>query len=289
VRSLRRTTGRSQGRSRRRAQAARRTHAVAATNIIHDNLDFDVFRGEIIGLVGGSGSGKSVLLRAIIGLNDTTAGTIEHPSERISASCMARPSATSRGRTGVQFQDGALFSSLSGVGEHHCADPRACRAGRTDHGDIAALKVALVGCRPTPATRSRPSCPAACASAPSRARGAGSRSRVAVPGRSRPPALDPIAGRPNYDELVKGLNHSLGLTILMVTHDLDSLYAACDRIAVLLDKHVVVGYDGRDAGIRSSLGSGNISTGRAGGQQPTRSRSGVRWKENRLMCWSARR
>ncbi len=82
-------------------------------NVIHDNLDFDMFRGEVVGLVGGSGSGKSVLLRAIIGLNELRRGQDRGVWASIRAACMARPSGRCTSRTGVQFQDGALFSSLT--------------------------------------------------------------------------------------------------------------------------------------------------------------------------------
>jgi phospholipid/cholesterol/gamma-HCH transport system ATP-binding protein len=113
-------------------------------NIIHDNLDFDVFRGEIIGLVGGSGTGKSVLLRTIIGLNDHTKGTIEMLGVDTST-LHGQAERSMQSRTGVQFQDGALFSSLSvteniivPIREHVGLEEQTMR-------DIAALKVAMVG------------------------------------------------------------------------------------------------------------------------------------------------
>ena len=207
-------------------------------NVIHDNLDFDVFRGEIIGLVGGSGTGKSVLLRTIIGLNDHTKGTIEMLGVD-TATLHGQAERTMQARTGVQFQDGALFSSLSvteniivPIREHIGLDEQTMR-------DIAALKVAMVGLPPDAGDKK-----------PSELSG-GMRKRASL---ARALALDPDLlfldeptagldpiGAAHYDELVKGLNKSLGVTILMVTHDLDSLYAACDRIAVLLDKRVVVG------------------------------------------------
>ena len=207
-------------------------------NIIHDNLDFDVFRGEIVGLVGGSGTGKSVLLRTIIGLNRHTKGTIEMLGVD-TATLHGREERAMQARTGVQFQDGALFSSLSvteniivPIREHIGLEEQTMR-------DIAALKVAMVGLPPDAGDKK-----------PSELSG-GMRKRASL---ARALALDPDVlfldeptagldpiGAAHYDELVKGLNKSLGVTILMVTHDLDSLYAACDRIAVLLDKRVVVG------------------------------------------------
>jgi len=207
-------------------------------NIIHDNLDFDVFRGEIVGLVGGSGTGKSVLLRTIIGLNRYTQGTVEMLGVDIST-LHGQAERSMQARTGVQFQDGALFSSLSvteniivPIREHVGLEEQTMR-------DIAALKVAMVGL-PADAGEKKPSE----LSGGMRKRASLARALALDPDvlfLDEPTAgLDPI-GATHYDELVKGLNESLGVTILMVTHDLDSLYAACDRVAVLLDKRVVVG------------------------------------------------
>jgi phospholipid/cholesterol/gamma-HCH transport system ATP-binding protein len=207
-------------------------------NIIHNNLDFDVFRGEIVALVGGSGSGKSVLLRTIIGLNQASAGTIEILGVD-TRTLHGQAERAMQARTGVQFQDGALFSSLSvtdniivPIREHAGLDEQTMR-------DIAALKVALVGLPPDTGDK-RPSE----LSGGMRKRASLARALALDPELlflDEPTAgLDPI-GAAHYDELVKGLSRSLGLTVLMVTHDLDSLYAICDRIAVLLDKRVVVG------------------------------------------------
>jgi phospholipid/cholesterol/gamma-HCH transport system ATP-binding protein len=207
-------------------------------HVVHDKLDLDVFRGEILGLVGGSGTGKSVLLRTIIGLNPARRGKIEILGvDR--RTLHGRAEHELQARTGVQFQDGALFSSLTvaeniivPIREHAGLDDETMRA-------IAALKIALVGLPPDTGEKK-----------PSELSG-GMRKRASL---ARALALDPELlfldeptagldpiGAAHYDELVRGLQRSLGLTILMVTHDLDSLYACCDRIAVLLDKRVVVG------------------------------------------------
>jgi phospholipid/cholesterol/gamma-HCH transport system ATP-binding protein len=206
--------------------------------VIHDNLDFDVFRGEIVGLVGGSGSGKSVLLRTIIGLNAATRGTIELLGTD-TRTVHGQAERQLQARTGVQFQDGALFSSLSvteniivPIREHAGLEEQTMR-------EIAALKVALVGL-PSDTGDKRP----AELSGGMRKRASLARALALDPEMlflDEPTAgLDPI-GAAHYDELVKGLSGNLGLTVVMVTHDLDSLYAVCDRIAVLLDKRVVVG------------------------------------------------
>jgi phospholipid/cholesterol/gamma-HCH transport system ATP-binding protein len=206
--------------------------------VIHDKLDLDVFRGEILGLVGGSGTGKSVLLRTIVGLNDLASGSVEMLGVDRST-VHGKAERELQARTGVQFQDGALFSSLSvseniivPVREHAGLDEQTMR-------DIAALKIALVGLPPDTGEKR-----------PSELSG-GMRKRASLARAlaldaellflDEPTAgLDPI-GAAHYDQLIKGLSRSLGLTTLMVTHDLDSLNAVCDRIAVLLDKRVVVG------------------------------------------------
>ena len=206
--------------------------------VVHDKLDFDIFRREIVGLVGGSGTGKSVLLRTIIGLNEASAGRIEVLGIDTHG-LHGKAEYDLQARTGVQFQDGALFSSLTvaeniivPIREHAMLDEDIMH-------DIASLKVALVGLPPDTGGKK-----------PSELSG-GMRKRASL---ARALALDPELlfldeptagldpiGAAHYDELVKGLRDSLGLTVLMVTHDLDSLNAVCDRIAVLLDKRVVVG------------------------------------------------
>lgn len=207
-------------------------------HVVHDNLDFDVFRGEIVGLVGGSGTGKSVLLRTIIGLNPARRGKIEILGVDRNG-LHGKAEHDLQARTGVQFQDGALFSSLTvadniivPIREHAGLDEPLMRA-------IAALKIAMVGL-PADTGEKKPSE----LSGGMRKRASLARALALDPELlflDEPTAgLDPI-GAAHYDELVRNLQKSLGLTILMVTHDLDSLHACCDRIAVLLDKRVVVG------------------------------------------------
>jgi len=194
-----------------------------------------VEQGEVFGVIGGSGAGKSVLLRTIIGLNEIRKGKIEV----LGIDTRGKARQTLYSRTGVQFQDGALFSSLS-VAENIIVPIR--EHAKLEEGlmrEIAALKIALVGLPPDTGAKK-----------PSELSG-GMRKRASL---ARALALDPDVlfldeptagldpiGAAHYDELVKSLRDALGLTILMVTHDLDSLYAVCDRIAVLLDKRVVVG------------------------------------------------
>ena len=207
------------------------------SKVIHKDLDLDVRRGEVIGVVGGSGTGKSVLLRSILGLQRPAAGEIELLGERI----VAGTGATKRlqGRFGMMFQDGALFGALSVA--KNIQVPMRERGGipRMLMDELSRLKIQLVGLPHD-----------ACAKLPSELSG-GMRKRASL---ARALALDPDVvfldeptagldpiGASDFDQLILDLQRSLGLTVVMVTHDLDSLVRICDRIAVLVNKKIVVG------------------------------------------------
>ncbi len=208
------------------------------SNVIHEHLDFDAFKGEVVGLVGGSGTGKSVLLRAIIGLIQQREGSIEVLGTDTKGLYGEAERRLQR-RWGVLFQDGALFSSLT-VAENIIVPIREhAKLEEDTMREIAALKIALVGL-PADAGDKKP----AELSGGMRKRAALARALALdaeVLFLDEPTAgLDPISAA-KFDELVRQLQQSLGLTVLMVTHDLDSLNAVCDRVAVLLDKRVVAG------------------------------------------------
>jgi len=205
--------------------------------VVHDGLDLDVHRGEIIGVVGGSGSGKSVLLRTIIGLNQPRAGTIEVFGQDLSTLPLSERRAYER-RWGVLFQDGALFTSLTVAQNVQVPLREQFHLPQELMDEIAGVKIAMAGLPPD-----------AGAKYPSELSG-GMRKRA---GLARALALDPELlfldeptsgldpiGAAEFDQLLLRLQHSLDLTVFMVTHDLDSLHAICDRIAVLGEKRVIV-------------------------------------------------
>ena len=205
------------------------------SHVVHENLNLDVRRGEILGIVGGSGTGKTVLLNSILGLKQPDGGEILLDGMRLSEMNSAQRRKVDS-RWGVLFQNGALFASLN-VLENVMAPLR-------EHVDmpislmeeIAAMKIGLSGLEP-----------GACSRFPSELSG-GMRKRAAL---ARALALDPDIlfldeptagldpiGAAAFDSLILELSRALGLTVVMITHDLDSLYEICDRVAVLADKKV---------------------------------------------------
>ncbi len=208
------------------------------TETVHDGLDLDVLRGEVLGVVGGSGSGKSVLLRTVVGLNRPAQGRVEVFGADIPR-LGERERRKIEQRWGVLFQDGALFSSLT-VAQNIEVPLREFYAMPLPLMDqIAAIKIGMVGL-PEEAGAKYP----AQLSGGMRKRAGLARALALDPEvvfLDEPTAgLDPIAAG-EFDNLIRDLRGSLGLTVFMVTHDLDSLFAICDRVAVLVDKKIRVG------------------------------------------------
>jgi phospholipid/cholesterol/gamma-HCH transport system ATP-binding protein len=204
--------------------------------LVMQGLDLDVYRGEVLGFVGGSGTGKSVLTRTILGLIRKRSGLIEIFGADIDTLSPSERSIIER-RIGVMFQQGALFSGLTvkqnvevPMREHLRLSPRLAD-------ELAMLKLELVGLDLDAADKH-----------PSELSG-GMTKRAAL---ARALALDPELvlldeptsgldpiGAAEIDELIATLQRTLGLTVFMVTHDLDSLYSICDRIAALADGKVI--------------------------------------------------
>ena len=207
------------------------------SHVVHENLDLEIYRGEVHGIVGGSGSGKSVLMNTMLGLKKPDGGEVYIEGKAVSRLSTKEREALER-RWGVLFQGSALFSSLS-VRENIMAPLR-------EHIDmpvslmaeIADLKLGMSGLGPEAATKM-----------PSELSG-GMKKRVGI---ARALALDPDVlfldeptagldpvGASKFDEMINELRETLGLTVIIITHYVDSLYAICDRISVIAEKKVIV-------------------------------------------------
>ncbi|WP_454254667.1 ABC transporter ATP-binding protein [Pseudomonas sp. Marseille-Q8238] len=204
---------------------------------VHQGLDLDLYKGEVLGVVGGSGTGKSVLLRSIVGLRQPTSGRVRVFGEELLSLPPERRSQLER-RFGVLYQRGALFSSLTVT--ENIALPLIEHAGlkRPAAERLAQVKLALVGL-PANAGDKYPT------------ELSGGMIKRAALGRAlalepdilfldEPTAgLDPV-GAAAFDQLILTLRDALGLSVFLVTHDLDTLYTICDRVAVLAHKRVLV-------------------------------------------------
>jgi phospholipid/cholesterol/gamma-HCH transport system ATP-binding protein len=204
--------------------------------IIMDGLDLDVIKGEVLGFVGGSGMGKSVLTRTILGLVQKRAGTISVFGQDLDGLNGTEFSALQR-RFGVMFQQGALLSGLTVKQNVQIPMREHLSLSKKLADELAMLKIGLVGL-PADAANKKPS-----------ELSGGMIKRAAL---ARALALDPELlfldeptsgldpiGAADFDELIGTLQKTLGLTVFMVTHDLDSLYAICDRVAALADRKVI--------------------------------------------------
>lgn len=205
--------------------------------VVHEDLDLDVRPGEILGVVGGSGTGKSVLMRSILQLRTPDAGEIEVLGVDARTDDAEARRHIER-NTGVLFQDGALFSSLT-VGENVQVPLKEYHRDLSDslRYELALLKVKLAGL-PADAVDKLPSQ----LSGGMRKRAGLARALALDPPLlflDEPTAgLDPI-GAAAFDNLIRTLQQALGLTVFLITHDLDTLYAICDRVAVLADRKVI--------------------------------------------------
>ncbi len=196
--------------------------------VVHDQLNFEITQPEIIGLVGGSGSGKSVLMRTIIGLQQPRAGTVQIMGEN-----HGQP-----GQFGVLFQKGALFSALT-VEENIIAPLKErLHIGSALAKKLADLKLSLVGLPPEAANKYPSELSGGMVKRASLARALALDPPILF--LDEPTAgLDPIAAA-EFDQLILKLQRGLGITVIIITHDLDTLFTVCDRVAVLVDKKLTV-------------------------------------------------
>jgi phospholipid/cholesterol/gamma-HCH transport system ATP-binding protein len=205
-------------------------------HVVLDRLSLDVRKGEILGLVGGSGSGKSVLLRTIIGLIPKRQGSVEVLGVDLDRAGDEERRAIER-RWGVLFQQGALFSSLTALENVEFPMREYLSASESLRREVATAKLEMVGLTPADSAK-----------LPAQLSG-GMTKRVAL---ARALALDPeivfldeptsgldpiAAG--DFDAMIRTLQQTLGLTVFMVTHDLESLYAVSNRVAALADGRIV--------------------------------------------------
>lgn len=208
------------------------------TQVVHDGLDVDIESGEVFGIVGGSGSGKSVLLRTMLGLQKPAAGSVRIEGAEITRQPDRDLVAVKR-RYGVMFQRGALFSSLSvaqnielPIREHFPMPDEAVA-------ELALLRVRMVGLEEADAAKY-----------PAQLSGGMTKRAALARALALDPAilfldeptsgLDPISAAA-FDRLVLDLQRGLSLTVVMITHDLDTIYRVCNRVGVIVDGKMITG------------------------------------------------
>jgi phospholipid/cholesterol/gamma-HCH transport system ATP-binding protein len=204
--------------------------------VVHDGLEMTVHDGEIFGIVGGSGSGKSVLLRTILGLQAARAGEVRLHGQDVTRLSPAELRAVKR-RYGVTFQHGALFTALTVAQNVQLPIAESCRLPADVLDGLADLKIRLVGLPPGTAHKF----PAQLSGGMVK-RAALARALALDPTLlflDEPTAgLDPISAA-EFDELLLYLQRTLRLTVVMITHDLDTIYRTCNRVGVIVDRRMV--------------------------------------------------
>ena len=203
--------------------------------LVHDGLDMEVQAHEVFGIVGGSGAGKSVLLRTILGLRRPQAGAVRIEGLDITRLTDEQLYAV-KARYGVTFQHGALFSALTVLQNVQLPMIEHLRLTPTELDELAMLKIRLVGLAPEAARKF-----------PAQLSG-GMIKRAAL---ARAMALDPMLllldeptagldpiGAAAFDELLVHLQRELDLTVVMITHDLDTIFRTCNRVGVIVDRRM---------------------------------------------------
>jgi phospholipid/cholesterol/gamma-HCH transport system ATP-binding protein len=205
------------------------------TQIVHNGLNMEVREDEVFGIVGGSGTGKSVLLRSILGLQRPQAGTIRIEGRDITQMSMSELH-TIKARYGVTFQQGALFSALTVLQNVQLPMLEHLQLSPHERDELAMLKVRLAGLPPDAAQK----LPAQLSGGMIK-RAALARALALDPSLlflDEPTSgLDPISAA-EFDELVLYLQKQLRLTVVMITHDLDTIFRTCNRVGVIVDRHM---------------------------------------------------
>jgi phospholipid/cholesterol/gamma-HCH transport system ATP-binding protein len=204
--------------------------------VVHDGLSFEVRRNEIMGVVGGSGAGKSVLLRTILGLREPQAGTVEVFGRDIHQLSPAERLAMTRAY-GVTFQSGALISSLSVAENIQLPLREAFSLEESVLDDLVQLNLSLVGLAPDAAEKYPAQLSGGMVKRAALARALSLEPKLLF--LDEPTSgLDPISAA-DFDALLLYLHGELKLTVVMITHDLDSLFRTCDRVSVIVDGRMV--------------------------------------------------
>lgn len=206
--------------------------------LIHDGVNLELKKGEILGLVGGSGSGKSVLLRTMLGLHKPNEGEVLVAGQDVTGMSEAEKKEMAK-KWGVAFQDGALFSALSVLDNIELPLREHTGLGEKDIESLARFKLGIVGLKPEAGQKF-----------PSELSGGMVRRAGVARALALDPeilfldeptsGLDPIAAAA-FDDLILELHRVLNISVLIITHDLDTLVKVCDRVAMLVDKKVIVG------------------------------------------------
>jgi phospholipid/cholesterol/gamma-HCH transport system ATP-binding protein len=206
--------------------------------VVHDGLDVDIRAGEVFGIVGGSGSGKSVLLRTLLGLQKPASGSVRIEGQEVTTQS-ERELLTVKRRYGVMFQRGALFSSLSVAQNVELPITEHFRIGPALLRELALLRIRMVGLPKD-----------AAAKFPSQLSGGMTKRAALARALALDPAilfldeptsgLDPISAAA-FDRLILELQKGLSLTVVMITHDLDTIFRVCNRVGVIVDGRMISG------------------------------------------------